>query len=128
MSISCGVDIIEIDRVKRAVEQSGKAFLERVFTSGEMEYCENRGASKFLSYAARFAAKEAVSKAFGTGISNGLRWQDIEVVNSLLGAPEVTLHNKAAEIAQERGVTGISLSLSHCESHATAFVVFQIKD
>jgi phosphopantetheine--protein transferase-like protein len=87
MGLHCGVDIIEIDRVKKAVDSGGKAFKDRVFTEREIMYCEARKAAKYQSYAARFAAKEAVSKAFGTGISAGFLLKDIEVDDFLIKIP-----------------------------------------
>lgn len=123
MEILCGVDIIEIERVKSSLETIGQTFRDRVFTPGEVEYCEARKAARFASYAARFAAKEAVSKALGTGIGAGVEWKDIEVANDGNGKPYVLLRNKAKERFDMLNGTGVSLSLSHSNSHAVAYAV-----
>lgn len=125
MGIRCGVDIIEIGRMEKAFGTSGDSFRDKVFTPDEIAYCEGRKAVRFQSYAARFAAKEAVSKAFGTGISQGINWTDIEVVKDPLGKPAVKLKGKAEEKYREIGAVDMSLSLSHCESHAVAYVTIQ---
>ncbi|MCX7922771.1 MAG: holo-ACP synthase [Clostridia bacterium] len=125
MGIFCGVDIIEIDRIKRSIETGNTRFRDRVFTRNEIQYCEERNVSKYSSYAARFAAKEAVSKAFGTGVGNSMGWQDIEVVNDQRGSPNVLLHGKAKELFNEMGGSDICISLSHCDSHAIAYVIIQ---
>ncbi len=115
-----GVDLIELDRVQAAIEAHGDHFLERVFTPGELAYCRGRASS----LAARFAAKEAVAKALGTGIwRQGITWTDIEVLSDPeSGAPLLSLHGAAAQLAQAQGLTTWSLSLSHDRGHAIAFV------
>lgn len=128
MGLHCGVDIIEIDRVKKAVDSGGKAFKDRVFTEREIMYCEARKAAKYQSYAARFAAKEAVSKAFGTGISAGFLLKDIEVVNDESGRPCVVLHGKAQEMFEQVKGRSIALSLSHCRSHAVAYSILEVSE
>lgn len=119
--IGVGTDIIEIDRVKQAVERSGRRFLERVFTSGERDFCEARR-DRFACYAARFAAKEAVLKALGSGLA-GCRWVDVEVSRIGGGRPEVLLHGAAAELAKEKGIATVLISLSHDRDRAVAFAV-----
>lgn len=126
MGVSCGVDIIEVDRVKKAIETEGEKFLKKIFTQREIEYCESRGKNKFHSYAVRFAAKEAVSKAFGTGIRGGMKLSEIEIENDDFGKPRIVLSGRAAEVAGQKGLTGSSISLSHCESYAAAFVVIEV--
>lgn len=123
MGLHSGVDIIEIDRIEKALASNGDAFRNKVFTEKEIAYCEGRKRGRFESYAARFAAKEAVSKALGTGISKGIGLKDIEVVKDEAGKPIVLLHGKAKGIFEEIQGRDISLSLSHCESHAIAYCV-----
>ncbi len=122
MKLLLGTDIIEVDRVKKAIENGGVKFSEKVFTQEEIEYCESRNASKFQSYAARFAAKEAVSKAFGTGIGKNAAFTEIEILKDPLGKPYVRLSGKAKEFYDSLGASGISVSLSHCRAYAVAYV------
>lgn len=125
MAVLCGVDIVEIERMKRSFETNGHAFRDRVFTENEIQYCENGSKVKFHCYAARFAAKEAVSKAFGTGIGDGLNWKDIEVQNDNRGKPNIVLSNRAKEIYGQINAVSMSLSLSHCDSYAVAYAVIE---
>lgn len=125
MAVYCGVDIIEIDRVKQSLEATGDAFRDKVFTALEINYCELRGAARYQSYAARFAAKEAVSKALGTGISSGVSWKDIEVSNDERGAPVVTLYGSAKDLYLKLGALQISISLSHSKIYAVAYAVIE---
>jgi holo-[acyl-carrier protein] synthase len=118
--LTTGVDIIEIYRVRRVLERYGQRFLERVYTPGEIEYCRGRAPN----LAARFAAKEATMKALGTGVQ-GVGWKDIEVVRHQSGAPSIRLRRRAEARAQRLGVREISLSLSHSQEYAVAFVVIQ---
>ncbi len=113
-----GVDIIEIRRVERVAEQYGDRFARRIYTEGEIAYCRGRAPQ----LASRFAAKEAVMKALGTGI-RGVPWKDIEVVRRRGSAPTVRLHGKALARAQRLGIEQLALSLSHSEEFAVAFVV-----
>lgn len=124
MAIYCGVDIVEIERIRNSFKISGTDFRDRVFTTAEIDYCENRKASRFESYAARFAAKEAVSKAFGTGIGN-VGWKDIEVLNDENGKPYVVLSENAKSTFNKIMGLGISLSLSHCKHYAVAYAVVE---
>jgi holo-[acyl-carrier protein] synthase len=120
--IGIGVDVVEIVRIAGSIERHGDRFLRRVFTDQEQEYC---GALKHAaqSYAARFAAKEAVSKAFGTGIGANLGWLDIEVRRKPTGEPYALLHGAGAALAKRLGVTDVLLSLSHSEHYAVANAV-----
>jgi holo-[acyl-carrier protein] synthase len=118
MTLASGVDLIEIARVKEAIDRHGERFLERVFTPSELESC--RGRSESL--AARFAAKEAAAKALGCGIGE-VGWRDIEVVGNANSAPLLRLHGDAARLAEEQGLTHWSVSLTHTHQHAMAFVV-----
>jgi holo-[acyl-carrier protein] synthase len=113
-----GVDIIEVARIERAAARHGERFYQRFYTQGERDRCGDR----FSAYAVRFAAKEAVSKALGTGIGD-MQWTDIEVVNDDRGRPDVLLHGPAAQIARDLGLHEWSISLSHTHEHAVAFVV-----
>jgi holo-[acyl-carrier protein] synthase len=120
-TLSSGVDIIEISRVRQVLERYGRRFLERVYTPGEIAYCRGRPPN----LAARFAAKEATMKTLGTGV-RGVSWKDIEVVRHESGAPSVKLHGRAERRAQRLGVREISLSLSHSREYAVAFVVVRL--
>jgi holo-[acyl-carrier protein] synthase len=123
--LTTGVDLIEISRIERALERYGDRFLARVFTPNEVLYCRGR----VPELAARFAAKEAVSKALGVGMRvlarEGIHWQDVEVVGDQRGKPVVRLSGRAAERAEELGLTEWAISLSHTREHAIAFVVAQ---
>ena len=120
MTLSSGVDIIEISRIRRVLDRYPQRFLHRVYTDGEIAYCRGRAPN----LAARFAAKEATMKALGTGI-RGVAWKDIEITRRESGAPGVLLHGRAKLRAQRLGVLDISLSLSHSREYAVAFVVLQ---
>ena len=124
MVIATGVDIAEIDRIERALAAShGARFRARVFTAGEQAYCEPRGRSRAQSYAARFAAKEAVMKALGVGWGRHAAWHEIEVVRARGEAPRLVLAGAAAATAQREGIVRLSLSLTHAANLAMAFVV-----
>jgi holo-[acyl-carrier protein] synthase len=125
LGILCGIDIIEIDRIRQSMETTGEAFRDRVFTRREIAYCESKKGARYKSYAARFAAKEAVAKALGTGISQGIRWVDIEVLNHDSGKPYVVISGKAGKIFEEMGGRHISVSLSHCGDYAVAYAALQ---
>ena len=120
--LGTGVDIVETGRVGDSIEKFGARFLNRCFLPGEIAYCQQM---KFpaLHFAARFAAKEAISKAFGTGIGKPLGWRDMEICKRDTGALFVKLHDKGAELAQQRGVVEIFVSLSHCKDYAAAQAV-----
>lgn len=118
---SIGVDIVEIERIEEAMLKRRERFLNRVFTVGEQEYCLTKtNASMYL--AGRFAAKEAVLKVLGTGLRN-LKWTEIEVTKDILGKPHVRLSGKAADLAREKGIDHIMLSLSHSRKYAIAQAV-----
>jgi holo-[acyl-carrier protein] synthase len=118
--ISIGTDIIECVRIAQMIEKHGEVFLQRVFTHREIEYCSSRKAAT-QHYAGRWAAKEAVLKVLGTGWARGIQWTDLEIQNEVSGAPVMKLSGKAAEIAQERGIQEVMVSISHCRAYATAF-------
>jgi holo-[acyl-carrier protein] synthase len=118
MKLATGVDLIEIERVETAIERHGLRFLNRIFTMSELNACQGR----VESLAVRFAAKEAVSKALGLGIGE-VGWRDIEVLSDENNAPFLTLYGEAQRLAQEKGLTVWSVSLSHERHYAVAFVV-----
>lgn len=120
MALSCGVDLVEIDRIERLIERWGGRFLEIVFTPNEIAYCGLRAPQ----LAARFAAKEAIMKALGTG-RRGIGWREIEVVTEPSGRPSCTLHGGAKRLADELGWTSIELSLTHSRTQALALVVVE---
>lgn len=115
-----GVDIIEIERVEAIYERQGERFLDRVYTSQEREYCL-RHKKPGARLAARFAAKEAVSKAFSTGIGEHLNFTSIEVVVGVRGQPQVRLDAKGVKLLEEVGGSGVAISLSHSDIQAVAF-------
>lgn len=117
--IAIGLDLVDLDRIELALSRSGKSFAERVCTPGELEYCFARQ-NPVPSLAARFAAKEAVSKALGTGVGASCGLQDVEVVLSSSGAPNIVLHGAARRTADEMGIGGWSLSLTHSRTAAAA--------
>lgn len=122
MIIGVGIDVVEISRIKKAIIHNG--FLQRVFTQMEREYCEARGMQKAASYAARFSGKEAVMKAFGTGLSKG-SWQDIEITVNEFGQPQVRLSGYFAELANTKQNARMHISLSHAREYAVAQAVLE---
>jgi len=124
MIVGTGIDITEVQRIREAIERYGERFLKRVFTEGEIQYCESK-ANRVERYAARFAAKEAGMKAIGTGWNHGVRWRDIEVARKPGGRPTLMLHGKAAEFAAKLGATNIALSLTHTQEEAMAQVILE---
>lgn len=121
-----GVDIVRIERIRRAISRyetsahARKRFLARLYTEAELRYC----GARVESLAARFAAKEAIAKALGTGAwRDGIRWVDLEIVSDARGAPTVQLHGAAARRAEAMGLNEWSVSLSHDDERAVAFVV-----
>jgi len=120
-----GTDIVAIKRFQRFVDENNTAILHRLFTQLELEYCSAKK-SAAASYAARFAAKEAFMKALGTGLRDGLSWQDMEVINDSHGKPELNLTGRANEMFVERRISNTFLSLSHDGDNALAMVVLEI--
>ena len=113
-----GVDIIEIKRVEKVAFSYGDRFLKRIYTDGEIKYCRGRAPQ----LASRFAAKEAVMKALGTGI-RGVGWRDVEVTRKRGMAPDIKLHGRAQKRASQIGLTGLAISLSHSKEFAVASVI-----
>lgn len=122
MVLGVGTDLIETKRVQDSIDRFGERFLERIFTAGEIDYC-NRKRNSAESFAARFAAKEAGAKALGTGISRGVSWKEFEVRRETSGRPTLHLSGRAAELAEAMGVRKIQLSLTHSRELAMAVVV-----
>ena len=118
MKLATGIDLIEIARIEEVVSRHGKHYLERIYTPAELEQCGRRAES----LAGRFAAKEAVAKALGTGIGH-ITWKEIEVLGDEQNAPILTLHGLAKQKAKELGLETWSVSISHSQSHSVAFVV-----
>ncbi|MGA0845210.1 MAG: holo-ACP synthase [Luteolibacter sp.] len=114
-----GTDLVEVERIRSAIERHGKAFINRIFTPQEQGYCESMK-QPAIHYAARFAAKEAAAKALGTGIGRHAALLDLQVARSSDGAPILELRGAAAEFAQKNGISQILISLSHTENYATA--------
>jgi holo-[acyl-carrier protein] synthase len=121
--ISHGIDLVSIARVQAMLDAHGERFTKRCFTTAERAYAEAGGMQRGQRFAARFAAKEAVMKAIGTGWAQGVAWQDIEVLRDEKGVPGVRLNGRAAEIAAARGISAWHLSLSHTSELAMASVV-----
>ncbi|WP_418844229.1 holo-ACP synthase [Phascolarctobacterium succinatutens] len=122
MIVGIGCDIIEIERIARAIKS--ESFIRRVFTAEEAAYCQRRGQQAAASFAARFAAKEAVLKALGTGLREG-SLQEIAVANDALGKPLVQLSGHFAMLAKQLGVKNIQISLSHSRDFAVAYVIME---
>ncbi len=117
-----GVDIVETARIASSIERFGDRFLRRVFTEAERAYCASMPHPE-RHFGARFAAKEAVSKAFGTGIGASVGWRDIEILRRESGAPFIALHGPAADLAAKLGITKALISLSHSDHYAVANAV-----
>jgi holo-[acyl-carrier protein] synthase len=124
MIIGSGIDLVEIERIQKAVDRYGQRFLNRVFGKDEQAYCLRKRNSA-ESFAARFAAKEAAAKALGTGISQGVSWLEIEVVREPSGRPTLRFHGRAAAMAGHMGTVNSSLSLTHSTGLAIASVVLE---
>ncbi|MGL4513647.1 MAG: holo-ACP synthase [Lacipirellulaceae bacterium] len=120
--VGIGADIIECLRIAQMIERHGELFIARVYTEHEIAYCSERKAAT-QHYAGRWAAKEAVLKALGTGWVKGIGWRDVEVRNAPSGAPSVRFHGGAREVLERSGIQRVHLSISHCRSHATAYAI-----
>lgn len=124
MITGIGTDIVATSRFQRFIDDGNHAILERIFTPSERDTCSGRK-DKASCLAARFAAKEAFLKALGSGLRNGISWQDMEVHNDKLGKPELRLSGKTAELPQVQRLSGLHLSISHDGGHAVAMVVLE---
>jgi holo-[acyl-carrier protein] synthase len=124
MILGVGIDIIEVTRIKASFEKFGARFVNRILLSDEIAYClSHKNPAPFL--AARFAAKEAISKAFGTGIGAQLGWQDMEIRRKKSGEPFVVLHGKGKELFASRGAKQLLVSLSHTQNYAAVTAVLE---
>jgi holo-[acyl-carrier protein] synthase len=120
--IGIGTDITETVRIAQMIERHGELFVDRVYTPHEVQYCSVRKAAT-QHYAGRWAAKEAVLKALGTGWARGIRWRDVEVRNEIGGRPHIVLDGGALEVSRKLGIETILISISHCRAYATAYAV-----
>jgi holo-[acyl-carrier protein] synthase len=122
--IGLGIDMIECERIEHSLERFGQRFMQRVFTEGEITYCQSM---KYPArhFAARFAAKEALSKAFGTGIGKAIGWRDIDIRKKESGEPFVVLSGSAKSHADERAIRTVLISLTHTNHHAVAVITLE---
>ena len=125
--IGIGTDIIECLRIAQMIERHGELFINRVYTSHEIQYCKSRKLAT-QHYAGRWAAKEAILKALGTGWRKGISWRDIEIRNEPGGRPVVAMRGGARDVVEQLGITQMLISISHCRSHATAYALAQGND
>jgi len=132
MKVRTGVDIIEVDRVKKGIEENGDAFLNRIFTPVEIEYCESKNIAKFEHYSGRFAAKEAIFKAISTVLDNkySLTWKNMEITNDKEGKPKVSFVNLDSEElkANLEKIKNIDISISHIKENAVGAAVAEIEE
>lgn len=124
MIIGTGVDIVEIERLRKIIDRLKDRFIVRVFTAGEQKFCRNHR-NPLPHFAARFAAKEAVFKALGTGWAKGVTWLDVDVRREGQDAPTIVLHGEAQRLSASKGVHKVHLSLSHSEQWAVAMVILE---
>ena len=122
MIVGLGTDIVEVERIGKMIERHGHSFVNRIFTPAEIAYCQQR---KFSAepFAGRWAAKEAVMKALGTGFIQGTHFQEIEIVTEESGRPRVALHGSTAELAKQLGIDELLVTMSHCREYATATAI-----
>lgn len=124
MIVGTGIDIAEVPRIAHSIARFGDRFIRRIFTEGEIRYCDSK-ANRMERYAARFAAKEAAMKALGTGWNHGVRWRDIEVARKPGSRPTIIFHGVAAQFAHRLGATNVALSLTHTKDQAFAQVILE---
>jgi holo-[acyl-carrier protein] synthase len=120
--LGIGTDIVECLRIAQIIERHGELFINRVYTDHEIRYCRSRKAVT-QHFAGRWAAKEAVLKAMGTGWRRGISWRDVEVRNVPSGKPVISLRGGARSVVEQSGIREMLISISHCRSHATAYAV-----
>lgn len=120
--LGIGTDIIETLRIAQMIERHGELFIRRVYTDHEIAYCSDKKAAT-QHYAGRWAAKEAVLKALGTGWVKGISWRDVEIRHKPGGGPLADLHGGAREVLERRGIRQMHVSISHCRSHAVAYAI-----
>lgn len=124
MIYGIGTDVIEVSRIKRSISLI-ELFAKKIYTQKEIDYCESRGKSKFQSYAGRFAAKEAFFKALGTGMRNGMGFNEIEILNDELGKPDIKLLGEVAYVFKQKKLKYIHVSITHIGKYAFANVVVE---
>ena len=124
MIVSIGIDIVEVYRIRDTIARTPR-FATRVFTAGEREYCDGKGAQSAQSYAARFAAKEAFLKALKTGWRGKIAWHDVEVVSDDDGVPTLNITGEAKKILENLGANRVHISISHTTDHAVAQVILE---
>ncbi|QGJ69423.1 Holo-[acyl-carrier-protein] synthase [Planctomycetales bacterium 10988] len=122
--LGIGTDIIECERIAGMIEKHGELFINRVYTVKEACYCQSRKQGT-QHFAGRWAAKEAILKALGTGWRRGITWRDMEILKRHEGGPYVQLHGRALEVSREMGIEEIQITISHCKAYATAFAIAQ---
>jgi holo-[acyl-carrier protein] synthase len=120
--IGIGTDIIECLRIAQMIDRHGELFIRRVYTEHEIAYCSDKKAAT-QHYAGRWAAKEAVLKALGTGWVQGISWRDVEVRHKRGGAPTIRLQGGARDVFERSGIKTMHISISHCRSHAVAYAI-----
>jgi holo-[acyl-carrier protein] synthase len=120
--IGIGTDIAECLRIARMIERHGELFINRVYTPGEISYCQSR-AQATQHFTGRWAAKEAILKALGTGWRRGIAWRDIEIRNEASGQPVVAVRGGVKEVVEQLGITKLLVSISHCRTYATAYAI-----
>lgn len=121
--IGHGIDLVDTQRIARLLDEHGQRFLDRCFTPGEQAYAQRQTKRTAEHLAGRFAAKEAILKALGTGLTRGIQWTDMEILPGDAGQPVVQLHQRAGEIARAQGITQWLISITHIPSHAQASVI-----
>ena len=119
-----GIDLIEVRRIREAIDKYGDRFVNRIYTTVEIEYCSTKK-SAALHYAGRFAAKEAAFKAMERGWGGDISWKEIEIHNEPSGAPRVIFYGKALELIQQKKIVRAHVTISHIEEHATAVVILE---
>ncbi len=124
MIIGSGIDVIEIDRIRKIIKKWNLHFLNKIYTLNEIHYCKQKKDNCFQSFAGYFAAKEAWAKAIGSGI-NGIEWKEIEIKKDISGKPYIHLHGRAQKVATKRMVINTNLSISHTRQWAIAHVIIE---
>jgi holo-[acyl-carrier protein] synthase len=125
MIFGIGIDIIEIERIKKSIERFDKIFLNKIYTKTELDYCLSKK-NKYQHFAARFAAKEAIAKALATGWSKGFRWKDIEIYNEKSGMPSVKLSGNLSEFLGSDKL--LKITMSHSEHYVTCFAIIYVNN
>lgn len=120
--IGIGTDITECLRIARMIERHGELFIGRIYTADEIQYCQSRRQAT-QHFTGRWAAKEAILKALGTGWVKGISWRDVEILNEPSGQPVVELRGGAKDVARRLGIAKMLVSISHCHTHATAYAL-----